>query len=41
MSQANKDKLTEFLKNVRSNEQSYGVITDDVIELDILTPKGN
>lgn len=41
MSEKNKDKLTEFLKNVRSNEQSYGVITDDVIELDILTPKGN
>jgi hypothetical protein len=40
MSDANKNKLVEMLKNIRSNEQSYGVYTDDVESLEILTPKG-
>lgn len=37
---ANKAKVEEFLKNIRSNEQSYGVYTDDVIDFQILTPNG-
>lgn len=40
ISEQNKNKLIEFLKNIRSNEQSYGVVTDDVETLEILTPKG-
>lgn len=37
MNEKNKDKVVEFLKNVRSNEQSYGVHTDDAV-VSILTP---
>lgn len=40
MSQPNKDKVQEFLKSIRSNEESFGVVTDDVTELKILTPEG-
>lgn len=40
MNEANKNKLVEMLKNIRSNEQSYWVYTDDVESLEILTPKG-
>ncbi len=39
-SKANKDKITEFIKNIRSNEQSYWIYTDDVETLEILTPNG-
>ena len=38
MNQTKQDKLIEFLKNIRSNEQGYWVYTDDVIKLEIMTP---
>lgn len=41
ISAANKEKVVEFLKNIRSNEQSYGVYTDDVIDFQIMTPNGS
>lgn len=41
MNDANKKKVEEFLKNIRSNEQSYGVYNDDVELLEILTPSGS
>ena len=40
MNEANKNKLVEFLKNIRSNEQSYGVYTDDATDVRIMTPEG-
>lgn len=41
MNEKNKEKLVEFLKNIRSNEQSYGVYTDDASDLRIMTPEGS
>lgn len=40
MNESNKNKLVEFLKNIRSNEQSYGVYTDDATDVRIMTPEG-
>ncbi len=40
MNETNKNKLIEFLKNIRSNEQSYWVYTDDVTKFEIMTPNG-
>jgi hypothetical protein len=41
MSKSNKDELEKLLKNIRSNEQSYVVMTDDVTKLEIMTPNGS
>lgn len=41
MNEANKNKLVEFLKNIRSNEQSYWVYTDDAMDVRIMTPEGS
>jgi len=41
MSAASKKKLKELLKNIRSNEQSYWIIGDDVEEMKIMTPEGS
>lgn len=35
------EKYKELVKNIRSNEQAYAVFDEDVVEFDILTPKGN
>ena len=35
------DKYKELVKNIRSNEQAYAVFDEDVVEFDILTPRGN
>lgn len=41
INETNKNKLVEFLKNIRSNEQSYGVYTDDATDVRIMTPEGS
>lgn len=40
MKETNRDKVEEFLKNIRSNEKSYACLTDEVIEFEIKTPNG-
>lgn len=40
MKAASRQKVEEWLKNIRSNEKSYGVLTDDVTEFKIQTPEG-
>lgn len=40
MKESSRKKVEEWLKNIRSNEKSYGVITDDIVEFDIKTPDG-
>ncbi len=40
ISSTSKKKLKELLRNIRSNEQSYWIIPDDVEELKIMTPEG-
>ncbi len=40
MSTAKQTALAGFLKNIRTNEQSYGIYTDDVVKLHIMTPDG-
>lgn len=41
MKAASRQKVEEWLKNIRSNEKSYGVLTDDVTEFKIQTPEGS
>lgn len=41
MTAANRTKVEEFLKNIRSNEKSFGVITDEVVDFKIMTPEGS
>lgn len=39
MTKENKDKVEEAASNIRSNEKSYLVLTEDVSEFKILTPE--
>lgn len=40
MGKPNRLKVEEFLKNIRSNEKSYGLLTDEVSKFEIMTPNG-
>jgi len=41
MSTPNRTKVEEFLKNIRSNEKSFGLLTDEVTKFEIMTPTGS